>query len=98
VIATGAQSMFQLHFGIESLTNHDDFVRRDVRFRQELYLYLTNHGMYTPVSGTWFVAEPHTEEDIRALVRAVASFLEEHYLPLLRQTSDDLAVAGPADR
>jgi glutamate-1-semialdehyde 2,1-aminomutase len=85
LIATGAQSMFQVHFGIDSLRNHDDFARRDERFRQHLFLYLATHGMYTPAAGAWFMAEPHTEADILAFVQGVAEFLEEHYIPLLAQ-------------
>jgi glutamate-1-semialdehyde 2,1-aminomutase len=86
LIATGARSMFQVHFGIDSLRNHGDFAQRDVRFRQHLYLYLATHGMYTPVSGAWFLAEPHTEDDVHTLVQGVSGFLEDHYVPLLART------------
>ncbi len=85
LLARGAKSMVQVHFGITKLDDHDDFLRRDTRFRQHLYLYMAAHGIFAPVSGTWFIAEPHTEQDVLALVRCVDTFLQEHYLPLLAQ-------------
>jgi len=83
LLAEGACSMFQVHFGIEELRDYSDFARRDVRFRQHLYWYSALNGLYVPPSGTFFFSTAHGDEDVEAFLSVLESFLDDHYLGLL---------------
>jgi glutamate-1-semialdehyde 2,1-aminomutase len=85
LLAAGAQSMFQVHFGIRQLRNYQDFVQRDLRFRKHLHWYMAAHGVNVPPSGTFFISTAHTEDDVEMLVDLLEHFLAEHYLPLVSQ-------------
>jgi glutamate-1-semialdehyde 2,1-aminomutase len=77
LLATGAQSMFQLHFGLEGLRDYQDFARRNVKFRQHLFLYMAVHGIYVPPSGTLFIAATHTDEEIEEFLHRVECFVAD---------------------
>jgi glutamate-1-semialdehyde 2,1-aminomutase len=85
LLVAGAQSMFQVHFGIHQLRNYQDFVQRDLRFRKHLHWHMAVLGMNVPPSGTFFTSTTHTEDDVAMLVDGLEHFLVEHYLPLISQ-------------
>jgi glutamate-1-semialdehyde 2,1-aminomutase len=75
---TGAASAFQIHTGIEENVDHETFSKRDLGFRELLFLHLALKGIFAPGAlGTFFVSWSHTSEDADALVDAVDEFFSE---------------------
>jgi len=75
LLASGAKSMFQVHYGLKRLRNHEDFLDRDVTFRDKLYWFMATRGTHCPSSGTFFLSPSHTGEHVKTFLSILEEFL-----------------------
>lgn len=73
---TGVKSMFQLHFGLEHLTNIRERSGEDRAQATEFSHGLLANGVFA-VPRPWFMSAAHTQEDVDKILEAAGGVLDE---------------------